>query len=71
MNSNLLRAEIVKNGDTQASLAQQMGLQVSALSMRISGKIEFRRNEILFIKKRYGLTAEETDRIFFEDAVSA
>ena len=71
MNSNLLRAEIVKNGDTQASLAQQMGLQVSALSMRISGKIEFRRNEILFIKNRYGLTAEETDRIFFEDTVSA
>lgn len=71
MNSNLLRAEIVKNGDTQASLAQQMGLQVSALSMRISGKIEFRRNEIVFIKNRYGLTAEETERIFFEDAVSA
>lgn len=71
MNSKLLRAEIVKNGDTQASLAQQMGLQVSALSMRISGKIEFRRNEILFIKNRYGLTAEETERIFFEDAVSA
>lgn len=71
MNSNLLRAEIVKNGDTQASLAQQMGLQVSALSMRISGKIEFRRNEIVFIKNRYGLTAEETERIFFEDDVSA
>lgn len=71
MNCNLLRAEIVKHGDTQARLAQLMGLQVSALSMRMSGKIEFRRNEILFIKNRYGLTAEETERIFFEDAVSA
>ena len=71
MNANLLKAVIIKNGDTQAILAEAMGLPVSALSQRISGKIEFRRNEIRFIKNRYNLTAEETDDIFFEDVVSA
>ena len=70
MNANLLKAVIIKNGDTQAILAEAMGLPVSALSQRISGKIEFRRNEIRFIKNRYKLTAEETDDIFFEDVVS-
>ena len=71
MNTNSLRAVIVKNGDTQAKLAEAMGIPVSALSYRINGKIEFRRNEINFIKNRYHLTAEETDAIFFEDVVSA
>ena len=71
MNTNLLKALIVRHGDTQHKLADSMGIPVSALNQRISGKVEFRRNEIKFIKKRYGLTAQETDEIFFEDAVSA
>ena len=70
MNSNLLKATIVKNGDTISRLAEAMGLPVSALSQRISGRIEFRRNEIKFIKKRYSLSCEEIDSIFFPELVS-
>ena len=47
-----------------------MGLAVSALNLRINGRIEFRRNEINFIKKRYGLTSQEIDEIFFEELES-
>lgn len=71
MNTNLLKALIVKNGDTQMKLADSMGIPVSALNQRINGKTEFRRNEIKLIKSRYRLTAEETEEIFFDDVVSA
>ena len=70
MNSNLLKATIIKNGDTQEKLAKDMGLQTSALNMRINGKIEFRRNEIIFIKQRYNLSSDEIDSIFFDEIVS-
>ena len=70
MNSNLLKATIIKNGDTQEKLAKDMGLQTSALNMRINGKIEFRRNEIIFIKQRYNLSSNEVDSIFFDEIVS-
>lgn len=71
MNSNLLKATIIKNGDTQEKLADAMGLPTSALNMRINGKIEFRRNEIIFIKRRYRLSSDEVDSIFFTEIVSA
>lgn len=70
MNSNLLKAMIIKNGDTQEKLAEAMGLPTSALNMRINGKIEFRRNEIIFIKQRYNLSSDEVDSIFFDEIVS-
>lgn len=70
MNSNLLKAMIIKNGDTQEKLAEAMGLPTSALNMRINGKIEFRRNEIIFIKKRYSLSSDEVESIFFNEIVS-
>ncbi|MBO7710741.1 MAG: DUF739 family protein [Lachnospiraceae bacterium] len=70
MNSNLLKSMIVKNGDTQEKLAEAMGMAVSALNLRINGRIEFRRNEINFIKHRYKLSSEELDEIFFEELVS-
>ena len=70
MNSNLLKATIIKNGDTQEKLAKDMGLQTSALNMRINGKIEFRRNEIIFIKQRYNLSSDEVESILFEEIVS-
>lgn len=70
MNSNLLKAMIIKNGDTQEKLAEAMGLPTSALNMRINGKIEFRRNEIIFIKQRYSLSSDEVESIFFNEIVS-
>ena len=60
----------VKNHDTQAILAEEMGLPQSALSARINGKIEFRQNEINFFRKRWNLTDKETIDIFFTTEVS-
>lgn len=70
MNTLQFNVYKVKNNDTQSILAEAMGLQQSALSARINGKIEFRQNEINFIRKRWGLTDQETVDIFFSDEVS-
>ena len=70
MNRPLLRAEMAKNNDTQKSLAEYLGLPVSALNNRINGKIEFRLSEISRIRRRYSLSAQNTVAIFFEEPVS-
>jgi len=71
MNKNLLRAEMAKFGDTQESLAAALGISLSRLNAKInSDRAEFRQNEIMFIKSRYNLTANDVDAIFFDSKVS-
>ena len=66
MNTNLLKAKIVENGDTQAQLAAALGISASNMNDKINGKSDFRQNEISAIRNRYCLTADEVDRIFFD-----
>lgn len=70
MHTSLLKAEMVKNGDTQESLAEALGISRQTLNGKILGKVDFRQNEILFIKDRYRLTAKVIDAIFFDIKVS-
>lgn len=70
MDRDLLRSVVVRNGDNMTKLADAMGLAQSALSNRVHGKVEFRQNEMNFIRQRYRLSAEETERIFFTEIVS-
>jgi transcriptional regulator with XRE-family HTH domain len=65
MNTNELKAVMKRHDDTQEKLAEVLGLQVSGVSERVNGKIEFRRSEINAIRERYNLSAEETIKIFF------
>ena len=70
VNSNELKAEMKRNNDTQEKLAEALGLQVSGVSDRINGKIDFRRSELGKIRNRYNLTPERFDEIFFDGDVS-
>ena len=66
MNTDLLKSILVKNGDTQAKLAEFLGISLSVLNAKIHGKrSSFRQNEIMAIKRRYSLSADEIDEIFF------
>lgn len=66
MNKALLRAEMIKHGDTQETLAKAMGISLSRLNAKInSDSAEFRQTEIIFIKDRYNLSAADVDSIFF------
>lgn len=62
---NELRATMARFGDRQEDLANALGVTSSALSAKINGSVDFKRNDIEMIIMRYGLTAEDAQRIFF------
>ena len=70
MNSQMLKGRIMEHGDTQAQLADAMGISASNLNDKINGKVYFRQNEIAAIRNRYHLSAQEVDFIFFSQVLS-
>ncbi len=70
MNTCEMKAIMKRNDDTQEKLAEFMKMEVSSINSRINGKIEFRASEIVKIKKRYNMSLEEIDKIFFNDKAS-
>lgn len=66
MNSQLLKSKMVEFGDTQADLAAAIGISASNFNDKVNGKVPFRQNDIAAIRRRYHLTAEEVDHIFFD-----
>lgn len=68
MNSKLLRSVMVLNGDTNASLADYLGITEQSVSNKINENgTEFKQGEIAKIKARYNLESEMVDKIFFAD----
>lgn len=70
MNKALLESKMKLFGDTGGSLAEYLDISRSTLSAKINEKAEFTQKEIMMIKKRYELTADDVDGIFFTLAVS-
>jgi len=72
MNKSLFLSVMVKNQDTQGTLAKAMGLSLSRLNAKINerGGAAFMQTEIAFIIQRYGLTNDEAMEIFFASKVS-
>lgn len=64
-----LRKELIERNMTAKELAQRIGMAESALSMRMSGKREFRSYEILKISKVLQLSKDRVMAIFFGDQV--
>ena len=71
MNKRELKAVMVRNGDTGTSLAEYLGMARSTFSQKINenGSV-FTQKEMAAIKRRYSLSADDMDLIFFEDKVS-
>lgn len=72
MNKLLLRSIMTLNGDTNTTLAKYIGISKQRLSAKINETrgAEFTQREIIKIKKRYGLSAEKIEEIFFNIIVS-
>ena len=67
MHKQLLMAQLVYAGDTQASLAREMGISLSRLNAKINQYqgADFSQSEIEFIAQRYRLSSEAVYNIFF------
>lgn len=68
MNSNLLRSVMVLHGDTIKDLAHYLGKTEQIVSKKINENgAEFKQGEIRKIIRRYHLTGDQVDKIFFAD----
>lgn len=66
MNAKLLRSLMVLHGDTNATLADFLGITEQSVSNKINENgTEFKQGEIAKIKARYNLDSDMVDRIFF------
>lgn len=71
MNSNELKAEIVRHGETSAILAKYLGVTDATFSNKLNGKnAEFTQSEIGAIKSRYCLSNDRVVEIFFASEMS-
>lgn len=70
MNKEMLMSVMCLNGDTQYKLAEALGISRTTLSAKINGRASFTQPEMSAMKRRYHLTADEIEHIFFEDNVS-
>ena len=68
MNTKLLRSVMVLNGDTNATLADFLGITEQSVSNKINENgTEFKQGEIAKIKARYNLDSDMVDRIFLAE----
>lgn len=68
MNKSLLAGVMVKNEDTQGTLAAAMGLSLSRLNAKINERegASFTQPEMEFIIERYKLSNDDAIQIFFK-----
>ena len=72
MNKNYLEAVMKRHGDNCGILSEYLGIARGTFSAKINetNGAEFTQGEIIKIRQRYNLSAEELDEIFFADKVS-
>lgn len=72
MNKAFLESVMKLHSDTQADLAKYLGISLSRLNAKINEYrgAQFFQTEIAAIKKRYTLSEEQVDSIFFGEKVS-
>lgn len=66
IDKNLLMGKIVSTGNTQTSVASQMGISKNTLNEKINGKKRFYAEEVLRVCEIVGVdSAEEMAKIFY------
>lgn len=70
MNSNLLKAEMVKNGINGQQLSADIGISESAFYRKMAGSSEFTLSEISAIARVLRIDSEAIISIFFGKEVS-
>lgn len=73
MNKRLFKSKMALYGDSNATLAAAIGISPQRCSAKLNGTngAEYTQKEIMCIKNRWNLTADEVNSIFFADSVSS
>ena len=64
-NTRLLKAQMVLHGDTIQTLADCLGINRQNASIKVNDKRDFKQSEIAMIAKRYKLSHDDIEKIFF------
>ena len=71
MNKKLLRSLMALHGDTNRSLGEYLGITEQSVCNKVNERgTEFTREEIAAIKRRYDMSADLVDLVFFAEEVS-
>ena len=71
MNTNELKIEMLRYGDSGEKLAKVLEITPATFSNKLNNnRTEFTQSEIMKIKERYSLSAERVSEIFFDQKVS-
>jgi hypothetical protein len=70
VNVRLLKSKMVLHDDTPDILAGVLGVHRATMFAKMRGDAEFYVRDIMTIKNRYNLSAEDVDAIFFAPEVS-
>jgi len=72
MNKQLLESLMKLHGDTGTTLAKYLGIARGTFSAKLNetNGAEFTQGEISKIKRKYSLSAEQVDEVFFKIKVS-
>lgn len=67
MNINLLKGKMREKGMTQEAVAKDMGVSLSRFNAKLNQRkgAEFSLGEVQTLRRMLGLTAKQTDQIFF------
>lgn len=64
-----LRGKIREQGKSQADLCAEIGMSTATLSLKLSGKSDFRQEEIMAIAKTLGIAPKQIPYFFFCEKV--
>lgn len=70
VNTNELRRKLILKGLTTIDLIKRMGMNEATFYRKMNGKSDFYRREIQQMREILGLSADEVDRIFFEQKLT-
>lgn len=71
MNKKALRSLMALHGDTNKTLGEYLGISEQSVSKKVNENgSEFTRAEITAIKRRYDMSADLVDLVFFAEEVS-
>lgn len=70
MNTNELKAELVRQDKKYEDIAREIGISTTAFQRKINNQSEFKWSEIIKLKLYLNLSEEKFKDIFFNNKVS-